>query len=608
MQDQPKTQIVIRHVGGANVNKIEQFALDVVKEVSFGRDTRSTIVFDSPHDDVVSRKHAVLRVTSEDPLAFAIEDLGSSNGTYVNGRRITGEVDIAPDDRVQFGSAGPELVFDVQPRPASLASKTRVLSTIEASSTRVVAAAGTSLADAKTVQTTQKLPPKAGIGKNTVMMLLSDERRKTSQVWMGALGAVIAFVLVGGGVLYWHNTSTAQKLQQDADDQRQKLAYQQEQIRADTSSTISQQISGVTQTMGLSPGDVIGKYGNSTVYIDMHWRLYDKETGRPIWHKRVEFEDNKQKKYLPGYLRMDDGKIVPWLTTEDDNNSNFEIRAAGTGSGFVVNEQGFILTNKHVASAWMVKLPPTEYLPGGTSRGALVTTNPKGKRIVKVIDIAQERDAQHLFSWVPGEDGGYLFSPHTSGDIKRTNTMRNNFYGRNETLEVRFPGSRVSINATLVRTSTDSDAALIKVDSPQLLAPMEMAIDDVVKPGDKVIVLGYPGISDKTVGVFTTQEGSLRRQRTEHIPEPTVTEGIISRVGTAETQQEDGMRVRALMGDAIQLSVNGTGPGNSGGPVFNNAGKVIGLWTWGRSVGAVRVGFAVPIKHGRALLHPQRMQ
>ena len=608
MQDQPKTQIVIRHVGGANINKIEQFALDAVKEISFGRDTRSTIVFDSPHDDVVSRKHAVLRVKSEDPLAFAIEDLNSSNGTYVNGKRITGEVEIAPDDRVQFGSAGPELIFDVQPRPASLASKTRVMSAIETSSTRVVAAASTSLADAKTVQTTQKLPPKAGIGKNTVMMLLSDERRKTSQVWMGAMGAVIAFVLVGGGVLYWHNTSTAQKLQQDAEDQRQKIAYQQEQIRADTSSTISQGISGVTQQMGLSSGEVIGKYGNSTVLIEMSWRLYDKETGRPIYHKRVEFEDNRQKKSLPGYLKLDSGKIVPWLTTEDENNSNYEIRQGGSGSGFVVSEQGFILTNKHVASGWMVRTSPTQYLPGGTSQGALVTTNPKGKRIVKVIDIGQERDAEHLFSWVPGEDGGYLFSPHTTGVIKRTNSDLKNFNGRNENLEVRFPGSRVSINATLIRTSTDSDAALIKVDSPQLLTPMEMSIDDVVKPGDKVIVLGYPGISDKTVGVFTTHEGGLRRQRVEHIPEPTVTEGIISRVGTAETQLESGMKVLGQMGDAIQLSVSGTGSGNSGGPVFNNTGKVIGLWTWGRSMGGVRVGFAVPIKHGRSLLQPQRIQ
>jgi serine protease Do len=68
------------------------------------------------------------------------------------------------------------------------------------------------------------------------------------------------------------------------------------------------------------------------------------------------------------------------------------------------------------------------------------------------------------------------------------------------------------------------------------------------------------------------------------------------------------MRVLGQMGDAIQLSVSGTGSGNSGGPVFNNAGKVIGLWTWGRSLGGVRVGFAVPIKHGRSLLQPQRIQ
>ncbi len=104
---------------------------------------------------------------------------------------------------------------------------------------------------------------------------------------MGAMGAVLAFVLVGGGVLYWHNASTAQRLQQDADEQRQKIALQQEQMRSDTSMTVSQQIGTVTQQLGLNPGEIISRFGNSTVYIDVRWRLYDKDTGRAVFHKTI---------------------------------------------------------------------------------------------------------------------------------------------------------------------------------------------------------------------------------------------------------------------------------------------------------------------------------
>jgi len=43
------------------------------------------------------------------------------------------------------------------------------------------------------------------------------------------------------------------------------------------------------------------------------------------------------------------------------------------------------------------------------------------------------------------------------------------FFGRNDVLEVRFANSRLSANANLVRSSNDSDAALIKVDTPQRL-------------------------------------------------------------------------------------------------------------------------------------------
>src|SRR5713101_7982474 len=106
MSDQLATQVTVRHLNGAKANKLEQYSLRDVPEITFGRDVGSTISYDGKRDDVVSRKHAVIRVKSNDPLAFVIEDLKSSNGTFVNGTKITGETEILPDDTVELGSGG----------------------------------------------------------------------------------------------------------------------------------------------------------------------------------------------------------------------------------------------------------------------------------------------------------------------------------------------------------------------------------------------------------------------------------------------------------------------------------------------------------------------
>jgi predicted component of type VI protein secretion system len=66
-------------------------------EVSIGRDTSNTI---SINDGEVSRKHAKMTLQGS---AYVMQDLGSTNGTFVNGTRLSGPVALKPGDTVSFG-------------------------------------------------------------------------------------------------------------------------------------------------------------------------------------------------------------------------------------------------------------------------------------------------------------------------------------------------------------------------------------------------------------------------------------------------------------------------------------------------------------------------
>ena len=63
-----------------------------------GRDRDCTVRINSA---TLSRRHARIVVTSGEA---AVEDLGSKNGTHVNGKRVSQPVALKESDRIQFGS------------------------------------------------------------------------------------------------------------------------------------------------------------------------------------------------------------------------------------------------------------------------------------------------------------------------------------------------------------------------------------------------------------------------------------------------------------------------------------------------------------------------
>ncbi len=98
-------RVVIDHVAGTRRGQRQEFPAGT--RVRFGRHPECEVSFDPQRDIDASSRHAELRIVD---AGWVLVDLGSSNGTYVEGRRIT-EAPVARGEPVSidFGPGGPRV-------------------------------------------------------------------------------------------------------------------------------------------------------------------------------------------------------------------------------------------------------------------------------------------------------------------------------------------------------------------------------------------------------------------------------------------------------------------------------------------------------------------
>jgi S1-C subfamily serine protease len=193
------------------------------------------------------------------------------------------------------------------------------------------------------------------------------------------------------------------------------------------------------------------------------------------------------------------------------------------------------------------------------------------KALPSVVNITSTQVAFDFFyGAVPQQGQGSGFILDKQGHILTNNHVIDNAQRVEVTLS-----DKHKYKATVVGVDKDHDLALLMINNAQNLQPATLSESESLVVGQRVYALGNPfGLSG------------------------TMTRGIISAIRS----------IRGPAGNPIDNAIQtdaAVNPGNSGGPLLNARGEVIGITTLIANNGADQssgIGFAIPINTAKAVL------
>ena len=272
------------------------------------------------------------------------------------------------------------------------------------------------------------------------------------------------------------------------------------------------------------------------------------------------------------YLRIwarDMEKYVVYTGKTETYKGNMQM----SGSGFIITPDGHLITNAHVVAQDEEAL---------SQNFALYALSELVNAYVNSIDKELSKE-------------GYTMSQDEKdtmnlayANLMAKNLTVGNLQSQYDCILSNVPSdSDISDKMTKIELLTagdpypGKDVAVLQISGHTNLPTVALGDDVAIQQGDSVYAMGYPGI--------TIKQGHLNA-----LEEPTLTSGIIS----AKKKMEDGW-------DIFQMDAS-IHSGNSGGPLFNTLGEVIGINT-AKSVNedgsdVAGINYAIPVAIARQYL------
>ncbi|MCL5666440.1 MAG: S1C family serine protease [Patescibacteria group bacterium] len=246
------------------------------------------------------------------------------------------------------------------------------------------------------------------------------------------------------------------------------------------------------------------------------------------------------------------------------------------GSGFIVNPDGYILTNSHVISQETIK---ELYLEDALRSAIEAKTNSLSTEEIRNLFPSQEALANFAAQSLD------LVQKNSSFTLKSVITVLNPSASVDDLITLSktgFIANIISINENFFKD--EKDVGLIKIAGRNLPA-VQLGDAGRVNVGNKIYVFGFPA----------TAELNGRSPL-----ESTFTQGIVSAIKNSQNREFKVFQTDAKISQ-----------GSSGGPLFNNKGEVVGIVTFQTSASLQGIGdnfaFAVPVNLAQEVLQKARV-
>lgn len=257
-------------------------------------------------------------------------------------------------------------------------------------------------------------------------------------------------------------------------------------------------------------------------------------------------------------LHLDGYDVVP---VQLDEGGVVETGAGGSGSGFIVHPDGFILTSGHVVAPTRDRAALERELRRNGAIAALVRHLP-----IEALR-AVYRD---------GTLDRYVGPLAARGVIESVSVVARAELSNGESLPYTILRWSPALN------ERGTDLALLTVDRRDLPS-LPLGRSDTVRIGASIFSVGYPAVassSDEVIGGWLSSDTDL---------EATFNPGTITAIR------------RNIANTPVFQSNVAIYRGNSGGPAVNLDGEVIGVSTWGHT-DAEQIKFLVPVDVARRFM------